>query len=171
MTASLFIAGIEIPIEASEGLSQDLELIQFGVTRRLADKSLIYRGTAGNKYRTRISGGGWASVGLDGVDFTQAVVIKCIKTQSFTSLTTSVTLPQNRRSDVTPVGYAVVDGQMVSTTINSIVTDVATLESVAGASSYGVEVWPEITVIGAIFTERVSQDTGKYSWSLSAEEQ
>jgi len=161
MSAILFVDDRPLPLEASEGLTQEIAQIKRGIARRLADKTLIYRSTGAKKYRTRISGGGWVSSGLSDVDFEQEVVIRCIEPLPCHSATNEVTLPAGRRSDMTFPAHAVVDGLLVETTITQIVSNTATLESVSGASEYRVECYQELTVIGADFSESLNLETGK----------
>lgn len=170
MSALLFVDDRQVPLEASEGLSQEIAQIKRGIARRLANKSLIYRSTGAKKYRTRISGGGWVSCGLSDVDFEQEVVIRCVEPLPCHSATNEVILPAGRRSDITFPAHAVVDGSLVETSITQIVSNTATLEVVAGATEYRVECYQELTVVGADFTETLNMETGKYSWTLSAEE-
>jgi len=86
------------------------------------------------------------------------------------SASNAIALPVNRRSDIAPVGYAIVNGKLVATDISDITDNIATLDTVSGASAYKVDYWPEITIVGGDFEESVDANTGVWSWSLTGEE-
>lgn len=170
MSVSLIIDGIEVPIESLSGASQTLTKIKAGTLRRLASGAAHYMTAWSGKWRTSITGGGWSSSGLASVDFTGEVVIKCMQADAVRSVSNTIALPVNRRSDVAPVGYAIVGGKLVATDISDITDNIATLDTVSGASGYKVDYWPEITIIGGDFEESVDANTGAWSWSLTGEE-
>ena len=174
MSVPLVVDGIRLADDARRTIKQQLSEVIGGQAIPLANNGLIFRGVKTNKLQTVISGSGWSASGLSGVDFTQPVVIKCIESlsRSGTAGSNIITLPANRRSDVPEVGYATTaDGDLVETPIDDITGNVFTLATVAGAVSYKVDYWPEITVLGAVLEEDCSADTAIWSWSLTGREQ
>ena len=53
----------------------------------------------------------------------------------------------------------------VPTTISDITNNLATLDTVTGATSYHVQYIPEITVY-ATLTENYTSESDRYSWSI-----
>lgn len=174
MTDLNFVVGTaEQPISAIAGFSQTYEVLAASASDRMGDGSLDTATYWSGKLRTVISGDGWTPPVLLGLNFDSNLTLKCGAPIAVQDATTSVTLPAARRTDAghTPVGFAIVGGELVATTISSIVSNVATLASVSGASAYVVWYWPELTVQ---VTERPRQDTATgaavHRWSLTAEE-
>ncbi|MCP4342183.1 MAG: hypothetical protein GY799_25705 [Desulfobulbaceae bacterium] len=120
------------------------------------------------KLRSTISGQGFIAAGISGLDYTQSMVLKCAKPRMISSATNVIDIPAARRADDAPVGFAIVDGEQVSTPLN-IVTDTATLTIVSGATAYQVEYVPEITVLAKL-DEGFGTSGGRHTWSLTCVE-
>jgi hypothetical protein len=118
-----------------------------------------------------LTGRGWIPAGLDGIDYTSSMLLKCAAAKMITSPSNVIALPAERRTDsgYEPRGYAIVEGARVDTSIGFAV-DVATLGTVAGASFYQVEYFPEITVFATLSNSGVTVTNADYSWQIKAEQ-
>lgn len=143
--------------------------------RRTADNSGILRTTGQNKIRTVINSLGWIPSALTTLELRTTHVMKCAMIRSADSDTSTVTVPAGRRSDIEPLGFAVVNDLAVSTPITNIAdilagtTDDATLTPVAGATAYRVHYWPQITVV-VLSNDSDGDESGEFNWTLEAEE-
>lgn len=172
------IGGITIPISSAHELSQSYQPLGGFQTIRMMDGGLVKQQNW-EKIATTISGEGVIPPGLESLDYCSALLMKCAAPRGVTStLPTGIAVPPARRTDpgFSPIGCAWIPrtdepslGQWVTTTI-SIISDVATLGVVAGATQYRVEFFPEITV----FADRPQQDVdvhgANHSWTLEAEQ-
>jgi hypothetical protein len=143
--------------------------------RRSADNSGFLRTTALPKLATTVESTGWIPSGFTSLDRGTTHTLKCAMIRSRDSSTETVTLPAGRRSDIDPIGFAIVDRLAVVTTITNLAdilagtTDDAILATVGGADSYRVHYWPEITCVILSNTSSGEQD-GDFEWQLEAEE-
>lgn len=164
------IGGIEINPEVGASFSQSYLNRRISTDHYMGDGSIIRQTLAGTngKLATRIEGSGWAPLGLESIDTTVKQVIKCGAPLSISGASTSITIPSARRSDsgYTPLGFAVVSGGIVPTTI-SMTDDDATLGAVTGATSYYVTYVPEITAWVDIESQSLDSSDGKYSFVIT----
>lgn len=166
MTISLIIAGYVIPWHARHGLAQTYEVIG-GRTRgrKLSGAGYVQQHWA--KLRTTISGEGSLPAPLAGLDPATSYEISCAEPRVIAG-TASITLPAGRRSDVAPIGYAVLDGLLVETPV-SIAGNVASLTAVTGAQHYEVRYWPKFTAHLEIEAEADVNGAAR-RWRVVAEE-
>lgn len=139
-----------------------------------------------SKLSTTISGSGMLPPGLSTLDYTGVLVLKCGAPRAVTSLTTSVALPAYRKDSYGnatsvvdfrlddiyfPKAQAFLNGAWVPTSI-SLTGNVATCGTVAGASKYRVDYFPEMEVIVPEEPTDSFTLTGtqSFSWSLKAEQ-
>jgi len=175
MMYSFTIGDITIPVESGNGrISQTYEDATATSLLTLGDGSKIPQTFAGtlDKLNTTITGPqGWAPAALAGLDKHTPYVLKCSTPRAIHGLTASIAIPSKRRTDTdyTPRGYAIVNDEMVETTVSSIVGDTVNLATVTGATGYVVHYWPQITV-HAFFSENADQGAAAYSWTLRCEE-
>lgn len=171
----LELGGITIPLDSViGGLHQTYQQAQpRTLKRKVNGDALLLDGAASNKLRTRISGRGWVIAGLDGLDYTQVMTLKCIKPRGINSASNVISIPAARRSDTEflPLGFACLsDGQRIPTTID-IVSDTATLGVVSGAVIYQVEYYPQLQVnIVQPPDESFDRSDVNFTWSIVAEE-
>jgi len=169
------LGGIAVPTLAILDFSQTYDAVRQNTIKRKVDGTgLLHSSPLSGKIRTRLSGKGWSTAGLNGLDYSQAMTLKCAVPMGVNSASNVIVIPAARRSDVgyEPAGFVILaDGSRVSTGFDSVVTDTYTLTTVAGASFYQVEYFPQISVL---VTERPSDDIDysrvDYSWSLVAEQ-
>jgi len=162
---------IEVPIECFEGFNQSYEELTASGIIRMSDGTAIKQTAWKGKIKIQTSGNGWAPVGLTGLDYENSMLFKCAIPRAIDDATVNITLPAARRSDsgYTPIGFAVVNNELVETTIN-IVTNAATLGVVAGATAYRVHYWPELTVFVKEPPENWDRSGNSFGWSFEAEQ-
>lgn len=169
---SLIVGGIVMPdYAASLGFDQRYADATGGtVFLRMLDGSGIIQ-SHWKKLVTTATGRGSMPAPFGQLDKAVTHEISCAQHIDIQSLSTTITVPSARRADTgyTPIGYAIVNGIHVATPIVSIVSNVATLASVSGATAYIVRYWPK-------FMAFIAYETGGdllsavSTWSLVAEE-
>lgn len=120
-----------------------------------------------SKLTTTISGSGRIPPGLQALDYSQEMTLKCGASLSHMTNALSVSLPPNRSDGIyVPYAYAWKDDAWTAAdvTIGGVITPVA------GASKYLVCYFPEISVV--VNPPDISHDFGNMTtgWSLTAEE-
>jgi hypothetical protein len=174
--ARLIIGSIEIPDQASMDFTQTYKVQSAIDFRRAADGSGFLRELWTGKLSTTIQARGWVA-GVDDLALGQSHVIACAMYRAINATGTSIALPATRRSDAEfdPIGFALVDDQLVETPITNIAAinagseDTATLTAVAGASGYRVHYWPLITAAIVALTSN-GNSRASFEWQLEAEE-
>jgi len=167
----LILGGLVIPREAGLRLTQEYDTEDAVHEVRMNGGELRRQQTWGNKIRTTIRGSnGLIPVGLDGLDFTQPLLLSCIRVKAVTSPAFNIAITPNRRSDAgsTPLGFARI-GRTWQRTDLSMNGDIAELAQVPGASLYQVKYWPEFLCFAT--RPRETGDVGLgFDWSFTARE-
>lgn len=168
----LIVDGVAVPVYASVQISQIYEVLRGTTPKRMRDGSLRWRTVWSGKLRTTISGSGVIPAGFSGIDFDDSFTLSCIAHRAVNSAGTTITIPATRRTDAgsTPYGRALVGGKWVPTTVTGIVSNVATLAAVTGATQYQCVYFPEIVVFADPPTETKPEHGPSFGWSLVAEE-
>lgn len=164
------LGGLTIPIQAGLEFSQTYEPIGGSVLQRMQSGRAIKQ-THYRKLRTSLSGQGWVPAGLDGLDYSQALLLKCAAPRSLSSESNKIVIPSLRRTDerFEPKGYALVRGHLIETGLE-MQEDVAILEPVRFALSYQVYYYPEIFVFADAPQVQNNMTGVEFSWSLIGEE-
>ncbi|WP_375738077.1 hypothetical protein [Pseudomonas boanensis] len=156
-----------VPIELHAGPpAQSYETIGGSSTVRLHEGAAV-KLSHWRRTRITLSGTGWMSPGLDGLDYDNALELRCTKQQAITSADNVITLTGTPRPDVAPWALALVGDQWVSTPC-VVVAGVATLTPVVGATLYQICWMPVFQVFAEPPPESV--EGGNFSWSIVAEE-
>lgn len=170
---SLIIAGITIPFDdagSAFGISQNYQ--PFGPRKVMRARSGAGRvASRWAKLKSTISGSSWLPVGLDGISKNTAVAVSCVAPLCIAEADNAITLPHSYRTDApyAPFGIAIVNGQPVETTA-SMVGQVCTLGTVAGASQYQVNYYPILTgFISVTRAHDVQREQG--GWTIEFEQQ
>ena len=166
---NLVIGGIEIPIRASEVITQSFEPIQSVSRLRMSDGALTQQTSWSGKLLTKISADGILPSGLQLLDYSQPIVIKSIAESAVLSASNIIDVPSARRGDYSVEGRALVDGKWVSTPVN-VVGDTATLTVVASATQYQAIYWAELSCYCDPPTENRNARNSTYSWDFEGEE-
>jgi hypothetical protein len=167
----LTIDGLPVPIVSRLEIDQRYEQIQPVWFRRLADNSGILRATGSAKLSTTITGRGWMPAALQTLALGSTHTIGCIAWRDVASASPVITLPAARRVDAghSPVGYAVVDGELIEAAQSGTAGDVISLTPVGGATHYVVYYLPLI-VARVIRAETRSESSAQHPWALEVEE-
>jgi hypothetical protein len=120
------------------------------------------------KTRSVISGQGILPPGLAALDLSVPITVACPRAQSIASQANSILLPASRRTDVTPQGWAFVNGLPKRTSL-SMNNHTANLGAINGADYYLVQYHPQI--LGFVDL-KVSEDRtqSQTSWDITIEE-
>jgi hypothetical protein len=166
------LGGVVLPLNA--GLTIDQSYEDLSATTyppiRMANGDAKVQTAWGAKLKTVINGKGWRGSPFDGLDFTQPLLMRCTAPKTIASASNAISLPSARRTDsyFLPHGYAVVNGVDVDSPV-SMAGDTATVTVVAGASSYGVHYYPELTVY-AQHSTGAALFGAEFDWQIQAEE-
>lgn len=166
------LGGVIVPMIAALDLQQQVTVTGGASVRRMMNGAAIKQ-TQWQKLAVTLSGNGWCPLGLDALDYTGPLTLKCGLPRAIRSQSTSIALPVARRTDAGYEPFArahIADGREVETAV-SIATHVATVTAVPGAVSYAVWYFPQLTVIASPPDESFDQGGAECSWSISAEEQ
>ena len=166
---SLFIgpSGNELEIPQSfNSISQTYEKLSARNDSRLAGGGLVRRTAWSGKIMTSISLSGTHVPGLDGIDFNDALVIRCVAPVGVSSTSNVITITADRRTDTgsDPYGMAFVPGNGWVDTPVSMGGNDATCTIVGGATIYKVFYFPEFT---ALFTEPKESSSGGLNTSVT----
>lgn len=143
---SFEIGGLVIPVTAAFTLRQRIETLGGRNPIRFANGASL-RQIAWQKLRVTLSGDGWVPLGVDALDFASTMTLKCGLPAALRNASGVITLPAARRTDTgyTPFARAHLPTGDVQTAV-ALVGNVATCTTVAGAISYTVSYYPELTV-------------------------
>lgn len=165
------LGGVSVPIQANVEFSQDYEVLSASTLVRMMSGAAVKQTAWSGKLKTTLSGSGWMPVGLDGLDYSSPMVLKCAAARVVGSASNAIAIPSARRVDLgfESYGYAVVRGERVDSPV-VLVGDVATVAVVASASHYGVAYYPQLTVYASAPDDSSDLSGADFSWSLEAEE-
>lgn len=116
-----------------------------------------------------VSGQGCMPPGLDGLDYSQPLLLRLTKQESITGPGTMFTLSSTPRADVPPWGLALVGNEWVR---RPVAMDglLATVTALPGATLYSVQWMPEYWVFVSQPPKQLSPADGMHSWSFPWEE-
>lgn len=126
------------------------------------------------KLKVITSGSGWIPAGLNSLDYTQHMILRCVTPVAIhiPGDVHSIVLPAKRRTDPghSPVAHAQLPGGRYMPVGMLVAGDTGTLDPVQGAIGYMIQYYPELTVIA--MRPRQSGDAGSaiHSWELICEE-
>lgn len=163
------LGGVVVPIEALLDFEQSYEPLGGSSVLRMMDGTAVKQ-QSWRKTRTQLSATGWVPLGLDALDFSGPLTLKCAKPVALSGATNVVTLPAGRRSDFAPLGFAIVADRTLVETSCGLAGNVATLGIVAGALGYRCLYVPQLTVVTDGPQERASLTRAEHSWDLVCEE-
>lgn len=168
---TLEIGSLVIPSFAMLRLRANYDDLSARTDRRTAAGGLNRRTAWDGKLRATLSADGWAPLGLNTLDVDSSYTVKLPLQRAVDGATASIDIPAGRRSGglYEPVGFAIVDGELVSTTI-SIATNTATLGAVTGASGYRVDYFPQITGYLTLNRATLDAEGRSHGWELVIDE-
>jgi len=169
-TINLILGGVTVAFEASHEIAQDYEPLESSGILRMSDGTGVKQTFWSGKTKITTRGNGRFPPGLLGLDYSGSLSMSCVTPRAVDSASNVITVPAARRSDVSMIGLALVNGRSVPTGI-SLVDNTATLTTVSGAAAYQVLYFPTFIV----YAQRPSESNnarswGQHGWTLVAEE-
>lgn len=159
-----------IALEAGLEFSQTYELIGGTVIHRMQSGKAIKQ-THFQKLKTVLTGKGWIPTGLDELDYTKPLLLKCAIPLSISGHSNQLLIPPGHRTDAyyIPKGYGLVDGHLIETKL--IIDEcLVTLEHVDNAKIYQVHYYPELFVYAERPQVQGNVTSAEFSWSITCEE-
>lgn len=168
---TLELGAVVVPLWASMQIAQGYEVLGGANLLRMMS-GVARKQTHWQRLATRISGAGNVPAGLDGLDYSAPLTLKCAAARSIASAANVITIPAARRADAghLPHGFAESAGGVLSPTPVVLAGNVATLTPVAGAARYVVLWYPQLTVFAEPPRADVDVGDARYGWELNAEE-
>lgn len=166
------LGGVRVPWVAGLGMTQSFRVIGGFSTRRLMSGRALKQ-SHWEKLEVVIAATGLSPAGLQGLDFSQPLLLKCGEPRAIRSQSTSIALPVGRRSGpgYEPFARAYFADRREVFAAVTVASHVATITPVAGAIGYAVWYYPQLTVIATAPEENTDHQSGTVSWTLTAEEQ
>lgn len=169
---TLEIDNIIVPTQSLLTFSQNYTDLRGENFERVASGDGVLRTLWSGKIETQINGEGWAPSAFDNLEIGKPYTLRCAMIRAATDADETVPLPAARRTDAghLPIGFALVGQLLVETPILNISgSDLATLQTVAGAVGYRVHYYPELVVAVTVNTNNYQND-GTFQWSIVAQE-
>ena len=165
----LELGGVQVPLAAALGLQQSYEpLGGWTLLRTLNGAALKQQHWL--KLRTVLSGEGWVPEGLQALDYSASMTLKCVAPRALASASNVIVLPAARRADAAPFGFAVMADGSLRDTPGSLAVDTLTLTVVAGAVRYVAHYYPQLTVFAEPPRSRFDLAGGAAGWGPTAED-
>lgn len=174
MIVTLEIGSLIVPTEALLEFDQQYEELNARAVDRTASGAVVIRTLWDGKLSTIVDAVGWVP-GLEGLDVGSVHTIKCAIPRAASSASTTVTVGSDRRTDVSPIGLALVGDQTVASAITNLAainaksTDDAVLTTVSGATGYRVHWFPEVSAVITKLNSR-GDHSASFRWRLEAEQ-
>lgn len=158
-----------LPIVLHAGAVQQQYSTEGGYTDvRLSDGSLV-RMSHWTKEVITLSGQGWMGPGLNELDYTEPLELRCTAPKSNTGPSNVLTIPENVRPDVPPWGHALVGDYWKETPATASGTTAA-CTPVTGATQYRVSWMPWYWVLCNPPQEATDPGAGDVAWQFTAQE-
>ena len=158
------LGGVEIVLHAGAPV-ETVEPIGGEVVLRLSQGAAV-KMQHWTKRAGSISGQGWMPPGLDGLDYSQPLVLLSTQQENIVGPGLVYTLTSTPRPDVEPWAQAFVDGHWYRTGCD-VADGVATVEAVAGATLYQVSWMPAFSVLAR---RPAKAQSSVHDWSIAWEE-
>lgn len=170
MSSYFELGGYPIAIKAGLEFSQSYETLSGTAIHRMQSGRAIKQ-THFKKLKTVLSGKGWVPTGLEHLDYSKPLLLKCAVPLSITSALCQLILPVASRNDMryTPTGFALIGGKLLETNL-SIQGNIVNLESVNDAKYYQVHYFPELLVYAEPPQIHGDVSGSEFTWSLTCEE-
>lgn len=164
------LGGCSIAVEAVFEFSQSYESINGTVVHRTQSGKAIKQ-THFKKLKTVLSGKGWIPTGLDELDYSKPLLLKCAIPLSISSKNNQLLLPQGRRMDsfYNPKGFCLINGHLIETNL-TIDHNLAILDHVDNANAYHVHYYPELYVYAEPPQVHGNVTSAEFTWSITCEE-
>lgn len=158
-----------LPIELHSGAPQQQYSAETGWSDVRLSQGALVRMAHWKKETITISGDGWMGAGLDGLDYTQPLELRCTAPKSVTSAGGQAVIIGTPRPDVPPWGHALVGNRWIPTAV-TVSGQSAACAPVPAASMYRVSWLPIYMVLCQPPAEALDPGAGASSWSFTARE-
>lgn len=135
---------------------------------RLSDGTLV-RQTHWRKEVITLSATGWMGPGLDGLDYSSPLELRCTNPKTVSGASPELTITGTPRPDVPIWAHALVGDRWLATPA-TLSGDTATCIPVPGASQYRVSWMPMFDVICNPPPSALSASSGEVSWQFTAQQ-
>lgn len=162
------LGGQPIAIEAG-AVAQQYEPLGDGVVLRRSRGAGVKMRHWDRRWSVTVSGSGWLSADLLGLDFDQPLELRCTAPMGLSTTALSVQLPTAVRPDRAPWAFAEVEGRLRRAEV-AYAAGVATITPVAGAARYIVRWMPLFNVLMNRPSSGLDGGARSASWSFTAEE-
>lgn len=165
---------VVVPI-AGFDMQQQYEAIQReNIDRAVSGRAIKMMTDGFDKLKVTTSGSGWMPAGLQTINRSQQLVIKCIlpRMEMADFNTRQAVLPAARRSDAghAPWGFAIMPDGSSRKVVATLAGNVATVAATPGAVAYAVGYLPQIVAYVNAPSESGEAGTATYHWEITAEE-
>ncbi len=170
MNYSFEIGEVSIPITAGIELSQTYELIGGTIIHRMQSGKAIKQSHF-RKLKTVLAGKGWIPTGLDELDYSKPLLLKCATPLSISNKNNQIVLSARYRTDTCyfPKSFGLVNGHLIETKL-IIEGSSAMLEHVSNAKLYQVHYYPELYVYAEPPQVHGNVTSAELAWSITCEE-
>lgn len=158
-----------LPIELHSGAPQQQYAPESGWTDVRLSQGALVRMAHWAKHAITITGSGWIGAGLDGLDYTQPLELRCTAPKSVTTPTGTATITGTPRPDVAPWAVALVGSRWVETPV-TMSGNVATCAPVAGAVMYKVSWMPLFFALCEPPAAAFDASSATTQWTFTARE-
>lgn len=169
----LQVGSVIVPQRAGVDLTMEFEPLEGGSLLRMSDGSLKKVVIWSGKTAARVRGAGRLPPSLQLLDLSSSHVVKACAPRAVSSATNTVTIPAARRTDLSSsvIGVALLDGfGAIETEVVSVIANVVTLTSVAGAVGYQALYFPQFTAFVSDLGETYDRRRAQTRWSLRVTE-
>lgn len=166
----LIIGGIPISVESSDAIAQTYAAIGGVAHMRTMAGGLIAQRNW-RRLKTTVSVGEARFLpAIQSLDLDQALVLSCLAPRQIAGASNAIALPQARRADIAPYGFAVLPSGFVVPTPGVLAAHTLTLTPVTSALRYTACYVPELSVIITDISEHYDVRGAVAGWELTAEE-
>lgn len=161
------LGGVPIVLHAGAPDQSDTPLLGEAVVRLSGGEGV--KMTHWGKAAGTVSGSGWMPPGLDGLDYSQPLVLMLTSQECIVGDGQTHTLTSLPRPDKAPWAFGLVGSQWVSTSC-SMLGSVATADLVVGATKYMIQWMPIYNVFASKPPKTQSSGQGSFGWTIAWEE-
>jgi len=167
---NFILNNIHIPIKAGLDFTQSYEAIGGTSILRMQSGRAVKQSHY-TKIRTELRGRGWVPTGLEGLNYSETMLLKCAAPRVVSSTSNIMTIPASRREDIgfEVKAFAIVGGELLAVELD-LDSNIARIKETPGAVNYQVHYYPELMVFAEPIKVSANIYGAEFSWSLICEE-